>query len=167
MSTEARGFRIVDDWPAVQPDAAEAVRAFWLAERAFDQEAQIAQRLPQLVAHALDTDGSVAGVCTAYSMTPPQLGQPVYYWRTFIGARWRATPLVMQLLKHSCHLLEEHARANGFPCIGVLLVISRRMDERLKAQLRGKLEELARDPLSMPGVKPMQGEWKGFSPASP
>ena len=121
MSTEARGFRIVDDWPAVQPDAAEAVRAFWLAERAFDQEAQIAQRLPQLVAHALDADGSVAGVCTAYSMTPPQLGQPVYYWRTFIGARWRATPLVMQLLKHSCRVLEEHARANGFPCIGVLL----------------------------------------------
>jgi mRNA interferase RelE/StbE len=37
-----------------------------------------------------------------------------------------------------------------------------RMDERLKGQLRGKLEELGRDPLNMPGVKPMQGEWKGF-----
>ena len=37
-----------------------------------------------------------------------------------------------------------------------------RLDERLKAQLRAKLEELARDPLSMPGVKPMAGEWRGF-----
>ena len=37
-----------------------------------------------------------------------------------------------------------------------------RMDERVKHQLRSKLEELARNPLSMAGVKPMQGEWKGF-----
>jgi mRNA interferase RelE/StbE len=36
-----------------------------------------------------------------------------------------------------------------------------RLDERLKAQLREKLTELARDPFRMPGVKPMQGEWKG------
>ena len=37
-----------------------------------------------------------------------------------------------------------------------------RMDERLKAQLRAKLEELAHDPRTMPGVKPMRGEWEGF-----
>lgn len=37
-----------------------------------------------------------------------------------------------------------------------------RLDERMKAQLRSKLEELGRDPLAMPGVKMMQGEWKGF-----
>ncbi|HEX7769318.1 MAG TPA: hypothetical protein VF422_04730, partial [Dokdonella sp.] len=121
MSVATTRFRLVDDWPAVQPDAAQAVTAFWLAERAFDQEAQVAQRLPQLVAHALAPDGTVAGVCTAYATTPPQLGQPMYYWRCFIGARWRSTPLVMQLLKHSCRVLERHARDNGFPCIGVLL----------------------------------------------
>jgi mRNA interferase RelE/StbE len=37
-----------------------------------------------------------------------------------------------------------------------------RLEERLRAQLREKLEKLARDPLAMPGVKPMQGEWNGF-----
>lgn len=37
-----------------------------------------------------------------------------------------------------------------------------RLDERIKAQLRLKLEELASDPSAMPGIKPMQGEWKGF-----
>jgi mRNA interferase RelE/StbE len=37
-----------------------------------------------------------------------------------------------------------------------------RLDERVKSQLRDKLNELARDPFRMQGVKPMQGEWKGF-----
>ena len=37
-----------------------------------------------------------------------------------------------------------------------------RLDERLKVQLRAKLDELAQDPLAMPGVKPMAGEWRGF-----
>ncbi len=32
----------------------------------------------------------------------------------------------------------------------------------MKVQLRAKLEALARDPQAIPGVKPMQGEWKGF-----
>jgi hypothetical protein len=134
MSDAGTAFRIVDDWPGASPESAAAVAAFWLAEGAFDQHAQVQQRLPQLVAHALAPDGSVAGVCTAHAMTPPQLAQPMYYWRTFIGARWRSTPLVMQLLKHSCRLLEGHARAHDFPCIGVLLELENtRFRERGRA----------------------------------
>ncbi len=134
MSDAGTAFRIVDDWPGASPESAAAVAAFWLAEGAFDQHAQVQQRLPQLVAHALAPDGSVAGVCTAHAMTPPQLAQPMYYWRTFIGARWRSTPLVMQLLKHSCRLLEAHARAHDFPCIGVLLELENtRFRERGRA----------------------------------
>lgn len=37
-----------------------------------------------------------------------------------------------------------------------------RMDARIKAQLTAKLELLARNPDTMPGVKPMAGEWAGF-----
>jgi mRNA interferase RelE/StbE len=37
-----------------------------------------------------------------------------------------------------------------------------RMDSRIKAQLKTKLEQLARNPATMPGVKPMAGEWAGF-----
>ena len=134
MSDAGTAFRIVDDWPGASPESAAAVAAFWLAEGAFDQHAQVQQRLPRLVAHALAPDGSVAGVCTAHAMTPPQLAQPMYYWRTFIGARWRSTPLVMQLLKHSCRLLEAHARAHDFPCIGVLLELENtRFRERGRA----------------------------------
>ncbi len=38
----------------------------------------------------------------------------------------------------------------------------RRMDTRIKGQLVAKLQELARDPEMMSGVKPMAGEWAGF-----
>jgi mRNA interferase RelE/StbE len=37
-----------------------------------------------------------------------------------------------------------------------------RMDARIKAQLVAKMEELARNPVGMPSVKPMAGEWSGF-----
>ena len=37
-----------------------------------------------------------------------------------------------------------------------------RMDERIKAQLKNKLEQLAQNPAAMPGVKPMAGQWAGF-----
>ena len=37
-----------------------------------------------------------------------------------------------------------------------------RMDARIKGQLVSKLETLAKNPTSMPGVKPMAGEWAGF-----
>jgi mRNA interferase RelE/StbE len=37
-----------------------------------------------------------------------------------------------------------------------------RMDARIKAQLIAKLEDLAKNPDAMQGVKPMAGEWAGF-----
>ncbi|HEY0232246.1 MAG TPA: hypothetical protein VGC55_13420 [Dokdonella sp.] len=114
-------FRYVSDWQSMQPDAAEAVRMFWQSEGAISDEAQISERLKQVVMHALSADGSVAGVCTAIPLTPAQLGQPLYYWRTFVGTRWRSTPLVMSLLKRSCTLLEDYAQTHDYPAIGVLL----------------------------------------------
>ncbi|MGD0540704.1 MAG: type II toxin-antitoxin system RelE/ParE family toxin [Tepidisphaeraceae bacterium] len=38
----------------------------------------------------------------------------------------------------------------------------KRMDARIKAQLFIKLAELAKNPVAMPGAKPMAGEWMGF-----
>jgi hypothetical protein len=116
-----QAFRLFPDFAAMQAADAEAIRGFWRREHAIDDETQMTERLKQVVMHACDADGEVAGVCTAIPMTPPLLAQPVYYWRTFVGAKWRSTPLVMMLLKRSCVLLEEHARANNYPCIGILL----------------------------------------------
>lgn len=114
-------FTFVVDWPAPSAASGDAIRAFWKREGAFNDETQMSARLPQVVMHALTPDGEVAGVCTAVVMTPPHLAQPVYYWRTFVGKAWRSSPLVMMLLKRSCALLEEFARDNDYPCIGILL----------------------------------------------
>jgi mRNA interferase RelE/StbE len=38
----------------------------------------------------------------------------------------------------------------------------KRMDARVKKQLITKLNELAKNPSAMPGVKAMAGEWAGF-----
>lgn len=114
-------FEVVVDFPSVAPENAEAIRAFWKREGALKDDAMADDRLKQVVMHALTPDGEVAGVCTAMKTVMPMLGQPMYFWRTFIGAKWRASPLVMTLLKRSCTLLEEHARANEFPAIGILL----------------------------------------------
>lgn len=130
-AAHAHGFRFVASWPAVAADDAEAIRAFWRREGALTDDAQISERLKQVVMYARAADGNVAGVCTAVAITPPRLGQPVYYWRTFVGRAWRATPLVMALLKRSCVLLEAHAQAHDYPCIGILLELeNERFSER-------------------------------------
>ena len=114
-------FRFVTDWPAVDAEDGAQIRAFWVREGALADDGSIDKRLPQVVMHACAADGTVAAVCTALPVTPARLGQPMYYWRTFVGTQWRDTTLVMSLLKRSCAVLEAHARANDFPCIGVLL----------------------------------------------
>lgn len=124
-------FDYVIDWPQVTAPAGAAIKAFWRSEGALADETAMDARLGQVVMHACDASGAVAGVCTALAVTPPRLGQPLYYWRTFVGARWRSSPLVMALLKRSCALLEEHARNHGYPCIGVLLELeNQRFRER-------------------------------------
>lgn len=117
----ANAFTFVTVWPQACAEDAEAIRGFWRREKALDSDAAMDQRLPQVVIYARTSDGDVAGVCTAVAVTPQQLGQPVYYWRTFVGAAWRSSKLVMALLKRSSMLLEDYSREQGFPCIGVLL----------------------------------------------
>lgn len=95
--------------------------AFWLREGALSDETQAQQRLSQVVVLARDGEGMVAGVCTAAAQTPSGIGQPLYYYRSFIGRRWRRTRLVYHLIKRARTLLEEDARARDWPCIGMLL----------------------------------------------
>lgn len=117
----AAAFDYITCWPEPAADEVAAIKAFWQREGALTDEAMMDQRVRQVVMIARTPQGEVAGVCTAIATTPPRLAQPVWYWRTFVGARWRATTLVMSLLKRSCTLLEEHAAAHDYPCIGILL----------------------------------------------
>lgn len=108
-------------WPRIAPQDAQDLLDFWRREGAIPDEQQARERLAQVIFVARDGEGAVAGVCTAYPITPPQLGQPMYFWRAFIAPRWRHTRLIGTLLARSCATLAGDAREHDWPCIGVLL----------------------------------------------
>lgn len=114
-------FSLIPVWPNIDEVDAADLLAFWKREGAIPDEAQAKARLKQAILLARDADGEVAGVCTALSMTPPQLGQPMYFWRAFIAPKWRKTRLIYSLLMDSFDVLEADSRERDFPCIGVIL----------------------------------------------
>jgi len=116
----ASRFDFVTDWQALDPQEGKRVAAFWKHEGALVDDRQIADRLPQLVMHVRDGD-AVAAVCTAVPMTPQQFGQPIYFYRSFIGRNWRTTSLILSLTRRAVDVLERYAAAHDFACIGVLL----------------------------------------------
>jgi hypothetical protein len=108
-------------WPRIAADEADRVVAFWLAHGALPNEALARQRVTEVVMYACDDRGAIAAVCTAVAQTPPQLGQPVYFYRSFVAPLWRGTRVVFRLLKQALGVLEAHAGKHDWPCIGVLL----------------------------------------------
>jgi hypothetical protein len=129
----AGNFEIVADWQAQTPENAAAIAAFWARENALQDAAAIAHRLKQVVVHARTPEGDVAGVATAIAMVPPRFGQPMYYFRAFVGKAARSTTLVRELTLRSCDVLEAHAREHGYPCIGVLLELE---NDKFNSSLR-------------------------------
>ncbi len=131
VAMDRHALTVIDAWPTVAESDGVAIRAFWREQGAIVDDSVASERLKQIVAFARDGNGNIAGVCTALAMTPPRFGQPMYYWRTFVGKAWRSTPLVMMLLKRSCRVLEEYARERDYPCIGILLELeNERFSER-------------------------------------
>lgn len=114
-------YRYITDWQQLDPKDAEAIRAFWTREHANVEGQEAIRRLTQVVAHVLDENGNISAVSTAATKILPRLGQPMYYYRCFVGAAYRDGKLVRPLLRYTQKVLEEYARNNGFPCIGVLL----------------------------------------------
>lgn len=113
--------RIITDWHRLDAATGEAIRAFWVRERANVVGEEATRRLAEVVAHVVDEQGRLAAVATATPKILPRLGQPLYYYRCFVGREWRTRKLVRPLLRHAQNVLETCARANGYPCIGVLL----------------------------------------------
>jgi hypothetical protein len=114
-------FRYVAHWKTDLPDECEAVLAFWKRENALGDETKARERLTEIVLHARNEADEIAGVCTAVPVTLPRLAQPMYYYRCFIGRDWRTTRLVLHLLNRAFAVLEGHAKAHDYPCIGVVL----------------------------------------------
>jgi len=133
-SISATRFEYVPHWDgAASPQADSDVIAFWQREGALANDSKAEDRLKQIVLHARDGD-EVAAVCTVLPLTLPRLGQPMYYYRCFIGKRWRHTRLVFKLLIRAFEVLEDYARRHDFPCIGVVLELENaRFGETLRA----------------------------------
>jgi hypothetical protein len=130
----AGGFRFVTHWQRECPEDAAAVLEFWRRENALAADIKPEERLRQVVLHARDAAGEVAGVCTVVPLTLPRIGQPMYYYRCFIGKNWRKSRLVFRLLLRAFDVLEDYARAHDFPCIGMVLELENtRFGEALRA----------------------------------
>ena len=108
-------------WGELSAADSDAIVDFWVREKALPDEQTARQRVAQVVMFARDSDGDIAAVCTALPQNPPQLGQPVYFYRSFVAPQHRKTLVVYRLLKKAVGLLEDDARKHDWPCIGVLL----------------------------------------------
>lgn len=117
----AGAFAFNTHWPQGTPKDGAAVLEFWRREKAIGDEVVAQERLREVVLHACDAAGAVAGVCTAVPITLPRLGQPMYYYRCFIGRDWRKSRLVFSMLNRAFDVLQEYAQHQHFPCIGVIL----------------------------------------------
>jgi hypothetical protein len=131
--TTVQSFTFVTHWKQESESDDNVVSEFWKAENALAGDVKMAERLRQVVLRAQTADGKVAAVCTAIPMTLPRLAQPMYYYRCFIGKEFRKTRLVFKILVRAFDVLEEYARANGYPCIGLLLELENsRFSDRLR-----------------------------------
>jgi len=136
VNAAAPAFEFIRHWPQGTPKDGMAVLDFWRREGALGNEVVAQERLREVVLHAVDASGEVAAVCTAVAMTLPRLGQPMYYYRCFIGRQQRKSRLVFTLLMRAFDALQAYAQANAFPCIGVLLEMENlRFADALRAPL--------------------------------
>jgi GNAT superfamily N-acetyltransferase len=114
-------YQTITDWQQLDPAAGEAIRAFWIRENASVAGEEADRRLAQVVAHVTDRNGDIVAVATAVPHLSPRLGQPMYYYRCFVGQAWRGHNLSRLLMRHTQKVLEAYAREHDFPCIGILL----------------------------------------------
>ena len=114
-------YQTITDWQRLDAATGDAIRAFWLREQANVAGDEATRRLAEVVAHVVDEQGRLAAVATATPKVLPRLGQPLYYYRCFVGKAWRASKLVRPLLRHAQKILEAYARKHDYPCIGILL----------------------------------------------
>lgn len=114
-------YQTITDWQQLDPADGEAIRQFWLSEQANVEGEEATRRLNQVVAHVVDENGNIAAVATVAPKILPRLGQPMYYYRCFVGEAWRSSKLIRPLLRHTQKVLESYARKHDYPCIGILL----------------------------------------------
>lgn len=133
MESIPHRWRFVTNWQSSDINDANAILKFWRGEGAFHDEAVATQRISEVIMHVRDAANEVAAVCTAVAVTLPRLEQPMYYYRCFVGKKWRSTNLVSLLTMRARQCLEDYASAHDFPCIGIVIELE---NERFGETLR-------------------------------
>ena len=97
-------------WKKLDDPTRNAIVAFWLAHGAIRDEAAARARVDQVVALARcgGTD-EIAGVCTAMDVQVPDLGERLYYYRTFVAPPYRTGFVVRRLLFMAVAALESYS----------------------------------------------------------
>ena len=88
-------FNFVAHWQTESAENDAKVVEFWKSEGALANDVKTEERLRQVILHVETPEGEIAAVSTAVALTLPRLGQPMYYFRCFIGKKWRQSRLVL------------------------------------------------------------------------
>lgn len=114
-------FTVRNVWQTASDEDRERLREFYRREDTFASEMAMESRLGEILLIAEDERGQIIGISRAFSTTPPQILQPLYYLSIFIGAASRGGTILSTLLRHSVKILDEYASAHAYPCVGILL----------------------------------------------
>jgi hypothetical protein len=86
--------------------SADDVLELWAREKAIDQ-AEAHRRVHEVLLVAIDSDGTLAGLSSAYLQRTPQLGMDLWYYRTYVAEAHRNSNIGTQMLWASRDHLEE------------------------------------------------------------
>ena len=97
-------------WQTLDDQTRDRIVAFWQTHGAIRDEQAARARVDQVVALARTDDDEIAGVCTAVDLVVPDIGEPLYYYRTFVAPPFRTGFVVRRLLFLAVQALEDYAR---------------------------------------------------------
>ncbi len=97
-------------WQKLDDATRDRIVAFWQTHGAIRDEQAARARVDQVVALARNENDEIAGVCTAVDLVVPDIGERLYYYRTFVAPPFRTGFVVRRLLFLAVQALEEHAR---------------------------------------------------------
>lgn len=104
-------------WQTLDDPTRDAIVAFWRRHGAIRDEQAARSRVDQVVALARASGNEIAGVCTAVPRPVPDLGEMLYYYRTFVAPPFRAGFIVRRLLLLAVRTLESYSSTH--PELGV------------------------------------------------
>jgi len=124
-------FSLISVWPDPDEEAREKVVKFWTDNGVFsaDNIEQANQRARQLLVMAVDDQGTIAGVSTAFKHQIDQLGFPCFYYRTFVAPEHRKLWMLSKELFHASYdaLNQRFLDKHDPECLGVFLELQNEM----------------------------------------